>query len=288
MALREPFMMKNNFSAAAASLAIEAKTGESLLITGLRFGALHSGGFAECLIDRLSVGFWYIGDINANHLEQWSIAAQKLSVFQALIDRGLLPGYPVAEGETFKVVPHTAGATVIGAIQYEVHDAGDMTPEMPSGSQSKEYTFLNYGTNGATIAIDATGTLETTRNPTEYPAFPFGDIVPAKTQIDIHGFLVMTWKDSQGNVNPNYAYLKLLKERKVLFDEDRRGIYIREGMGMLSWGPCRQTNLDLELFPLPLTFGPGDELLVQITAGDTEIATNDIYLAAIQTVRRLE
>jgi len=288
MALKESFMVKNNFSAAAASLSIEAKTGESLLITGLRFGALHSGGFAECLIDRLSVGFWYIGDINANHLEQASLTSLHRSVFAALIARGLFPGYPIAEGETFKVVPHTAGATVIGAIQYEVHEAGDMTPDMPNGSQTKQYTFLNYGTNTSTIAAEATGPLDKTRNPTEYPAFPFGEIVPAKTEIDIHGILLISWKDALGNLNPNYAYLKLLKERKVLFDEDRRGIYVREGMGMLTWGPCRQTNIDLELFPQPLTFRPGDELLVQMTAGDTEIVGDDIYLATIQTVRRLE
>jgi len=288
MGLREPFMVKNNFGGASAALSLEAKSGESLLVTGLRFGALHSGGFAECPIDRLSVGFWYVGDINANHLEQCSLIGVHRSVFAALIALGLFPGYPIAEGETFQVVPRTAGATVIGAIEYEIHDAGDMTPDMPNGSQSNEYTFLNYGTNSSTIAIDAVGSLDSTRNPSEYPAFPFGDIVPAKTEIDIIGILLMTWKDAQGNTNPNYAYLKLLKERKVLFDEDRSGIYVREGMGMLTWGPCRQTNVGLELFPQPLKFGPGDELLVQMEAGDTEIAVSDIYLAAIQTVRKLD
>jgi len=288
MALKEKLMVKGNLGTATATLSLEAKTGESLLIKSLRFGALHSGGFAECLIDRLSVGFWYVGDIAANHLEQWSFAAMHLSVFQALIDRGLFAGYPIAEGETFKVAPHTAGATVIGSIGYEIHDAGDMTPDMPNGSMSKEFLFLNYGTNAIEIAIDATGTMDKTRNPSEYPAFPFGEVVPARTEIDILGFLLMTWKDSQGNLNPNYTFLKLLKDRKVLFDEDRNGIYVREGMGQLTWGPCRQSNVGLELFPEPITFGPGDELLVQLGAGDTAIAVDDIYCAAIQRVRRLE
>lgn len=288
MGLRNPFMVKDNFGGATASLSLAAKTGESLLIKGLRFGALASGGFAECLIDRLSVGFWYIGDIKANHLEQWSLAALHHSVFASLIRKGLFKGYPLAEGETFQVLPHTAGATVIGAIEYEVHDAGDITRDMPNGSLSKEYLFLNYGTNAIEIPIDGTGTLDKTRNPSEYPSFPFGDIVPARTEIDILGFLLMTWKDSQGNLNPNYAYLKLVKERKVLFDEDRNGIYVREGMGMLTWGPCRQTNVDIELFPEALHFGPGEELLVQMEAGDTAIAVDDIYLATIQRVRKLE
>lgn len=288
MGLKHPFMIKDNFGAATASLSLEAKSGESILIKGLRIGALHSGGFAECLIDRLSVGFWYIGDIKANHLEQWSLAAIHLSVFQSLINKKLFAGYPIAEGETFQVVPHTAGATIIGGIEYEIHDSGDITRDMPNGSLSKEYLFLNYGTNALEIAASATGTLDKTRNPSEYPAFPFGEIVPANTEIDILGILLMTWKDSQGNVNPNYAYLKLIKERKVLFDEDRNGIYVREGMGRLTWGPCRQTNVDIELFPEPLHFGPGEELLVQMIAGPDIVAADDIYLATIQRVRKAE
>lgn len=288
MALKQPFMVKHNFGAATASLSLEAKTGESILIKGLRFGALASGGFAECLIDRLSVGFWYIGDIAANHLEQCSVTSMLLSVFQSLIKKDLFKGYPLAEGETFTVQPHTAGASVIGAIEYEVHDAGDITSDMPNGSTAKEYLFLNYGTNAIQIETTSIGVLDKTRNPSEYPAFPFGDVVPARTEIEILGILLMNWKDSQGNINPNYKYLKLTKERKVLFDEDRNGLYVREGMGVLTWGPCRQTNVDIELFPTPLLFGPGEELLVNMESGNVAIAIDDIYLATIQRVRKLE
>lgn len=288
MALKKPYMIKSNMLTATASLKLEAKVGESLLVKGLYFGALASGGFAEILIDRVSVGFFYIGDINANHLEQFQMATLLGNVFDRLIAKGIMDGYPIAEGQTFEVRPHTAGSTVIGSIVYEVHEAGDMTSDMPNGSTGLEFTFLNYGTNGSEIAIDATGTLDTSRNPSEYPAFPFGDVVPAKYEMDILGFLLIDWKDALGNLNPNYAFLKLIKDREILFDEDRQGICVREGMGFLTWGPCRQTNVDVELFPSPVLFGPGDELLVQMTAGDTAIAASDIYLATVQKARRLE
>jgi len=288
MALRESYMIKASPLTAVASLSVQAKVGESLLIKGLYFGALHSGGFAEILIDRVSVGFFYIGDINANHLEQYQNAVLLGNVFNRLIVKGLMEGYPVAEGQTFEVKPHTAGATVIGSIIYEVYDAGDMTSDMPNGSTSKEFLFLNYGTNGSEIAIDATGAVDTSRNPSEYPAFPFGDVVPAKYEMEILGFLLIDWKDALGNLNPNYAFLKLTKDRKVLFDDDRLGICVREGMGFLTWGPCRQTNVDMELFPAPVLFGGGDELLVQMTAGDTAIAASDIMIAAVQKARRIE
>jgi hypothetical protein len=287
MGLKNNYMIKSNMLTATASLSVEAKVGESLLIKGLYFGALHAGGFAELLIDRVSVGFYYIGDINANHLEQMQLATLLGNVYDRLIDKDITLGYPVAEGQTFEVRPHTAGATVIGSIVYEVHDAGDMTSDMPNGSTSAEFLFLNYGTNAIEIAIDATGTMDKTRNPSEYPAFPYGEVVPANYEMEILGFLLITWKDAAGNANPNYAFLKLTKDRKILFDDDRQGICVREGMGFLTWGPCRQTNVDIKLFPQPLLFSSGDELLVQMTAGDTAIAVNDLMFASIQRARRI-
>ncbi len=288
MALKEPYMIKGSPLTAVDSLSVEAKVGESLLIKGLHFGALHSGGFAELLIDRVSVGFFYIGDIDVNHLEQWERTLPFGNVFSWLIANGHMAGYPVAEGQTFEVRPHTAGATVIGSIVYEVHEAGDMTSDMPNGSTAKEFLFLNYGTNAIQIDAETTGTLDKTRNPSEYPSFPFGDVVPAKYEMDILGIMLLAWKDAAGNINPNYAFLKLTKDRKVLFDDDRQGICVREGMGFLTEGPCRRTRMGVKLFPAPILFGSGDELLVQMTAGDVDIVIDDILLAAVQIARRLE
>lgn len=284
MAIKQAWMVKNNLLAAAPSLSVTAKAGESLRIIGLRFGALANGSFIECLIDRVSVGFWALVDINANHVEQWSLGTDHGNVFNRLINKELFAGYPVGEGETFEVRPAVAGTEVVGAIEYEIHDADDMKPDMPGGSRSKEFLFLNYGTNKSIIAINATGAIDMSRNPSEYPAFPFGEVVPAKHEITIYGVLLMHWRDWAGNVNPNYAYLKMIRDRQVLFDEERRGICVREGMGFGTWGPCRQTKADIELFPEPLVFGPGDELIMQMTAGDPEIAVQDIGLALIEKV----
>lgn len=286
MALKNAFMIKAAPITAQSELKVTAKVGESLLIKRLHFGALTSGGFAEILIDRVSVGFFYIGDINANHLEQYEITSAIGNVFDRLIAKGLMVGYPVAEGQTFEVRPHTAGTQVVGTITYEVHDAGDMTSDMPNGSAGLEFLFLNYGTNTSQISTTSTGTLDKTRNPSEYPAFPFGEVVPANYTMEILGILLMVWKDAQGNNNPNYAYLKLVKDRSVMFDDDRAGICVREGMGFLTWGPCRQVSADITLFPAPLVFESGDELLIQMTSGGTVIAADDIMLATIQKATR--
>ncbi len=285
MALKEAYMLKENMTAATASLSIKADIGESLVIKQLLVGALHSGGFCECLIDRLSVGFWYIGDINANHLEQCGVTDVLPNLYVRLQQLGIFNGYPVAEGETFEIKPAVAGATIVGAIVYEVHEAGDMTSEMPGGSKADEYTFVNYGTNKAIIAAGEYGDLDKSRNPSEYPAFPFGEVVPAGQEIDIHGILLKTWGGYVDDTADTMRFLKLIRDRKVLFNEDRRGIYVTQGMGPLTWGSIRQTNCDIKLLPAPLKFGPGDELNMSLSAA-VQVTAEDVLMATVQTVRR--
>lgn len=287
MALKQVFMVKENFAAATASLELVAKVGESLLVKQLRFGALASGGFAECLIDRLSVGFWYIGGLNENHLEQCSETTVIPNVFERLIQLAVFNGYPVAEGETFEVKPAVQGSTVVGAIIYEVHDAEDIKAEMDCGSKATSYMFLNYGTNTAEITANTYGALDKSRNPSEYPAFPFGEVVPAGHEVDLMGILLKDWGGYVDDTANGMRYLKLTKDRKVLFNDDRRGIYSTQGMSYFTWGPCRQTNVDVKLFPTPITFKAGDELLVELSAGGVAITAEDVMIAFIQKVRRV-
>lgn len=288
MALKQAYANKNNLSAATASLSLTAKPGESYRVKGLRFGALSSRGFAEIFIDRVSVGYFYIGDINANHLEQWSIATLLGNVFKRLIDLGIHRGFPIAEGQTMTIKPAAVGATVIGAIEYEIGEKDDFKATDPNGSAAKEYDFLNYGTNTAQALTTIYTPVDKSRNPDEYPAFPFGEAVPPKKRIQIFGFLFMDWKDSAGTTNPEYSYLRLMKDREVLFDEDRNGIWVREGMGQLTWGPCRQTNVDIELLPAPLTFEQGTELNVAVQAGSKTLIATGIDLVAIERVINVE
>lgn len=285
MALKEAYMIKENFTAATASLSIQAKVGESLKIKQLLVGALHTGGFCECLIDRLSVGFWYIGDINANHLEQCGVTNALPNLFERLQQKGIFNGYPIAEGETFEIKPAVEGATIIGAIVYEIWDAEDMTAEMPGGSKAEEYLFINYGTNTIAIPAGEYGALDKSRNPGEYPAFPFGEVVPAGLEVDIHGILIKTWGGYVDDTADTMRFLKLIKDRHVLFNGDRRGIYCTQGMGPLTWGSIRQTNCDIVLFPAPLLFSPGDELNVSLSAA-VEVTIEDVLMCTVQTVRK--
>ena len=288
MGLKQPFMIKENMAAAAANLELTAKVGESIMIKQLRVGALHAGGFCEALINRLSVGFFYIGDIDANHLEQCSEADLLPNVFERLIQLKVFDGFPIAEGETFEIKPAVQGATIVGAIIYEIYDAADIKSDTPCGSKAKNFTFLNYGTNTAQIAANAYGALDKSRNPSEYPGFPFGESVPAGYEIDLMGILLKDWGGYVDDTANGMRYLKMTKDRKVLFNDDRLGIYSTQGMSYFTWGPIRKTNTDIKLFPKPITFGPGDELNVELSAGGVAITAEDVMIAAILNARRLE
>jgi len=286
MALRSPYMVKENMSAATASLSIEAGVGESLRIKQLLVGALTSGGFCECFIDRVSVGFWYIGGINENHLEQCGVTDVLPNLFERLQQLELFDGYPIAEGQTFEIKPAVQGTTIVGHIFYEIWDAEDITSDMPGGSNAAQWMFINYGTNTIAIPAGEYGALDHARNPAEYPAFPYGAVVPAGHEIDIHGVLLKTWGGYVDDTANTMRYLRFIKERITLWNTDRRGIYVTQGMGPFTWGSIRQTNCDIKMFPTALTFGPGDELNIALSAA-VEVTIEDVLFATVQTVRKV-
>ncbi|GAI35902.1 unnamed protein product, partial [marine sediment metagenome] len=180
-------------------------------------------------------------------------------------------------------------------------------PEMENGSKSLEYLFINYGDTGGNIE-SATNTLyDNPVSPAEFPDFPYGKVVPAKHEIDIIGILGSP-RASGENDGDNYIYtdfIKLVKDRDVLFDEDLAGLLFShpsttvdsaidqtaEGFTMIGNLSEYDNNPPL-MFPVPLTFVAGDELNIYLTtvAGGTSVpilATDEQEIGLITRVRRL-
>lgn len=250
------------------------------------------------------------GEISGNY--RFNEAVQRVTggrqeTLLAYLQRlGLWTGFPVGEGETFKITG-VARSNARQVIVYEIHDAGDFTPEMPNGSRSLNYTFLNYGNCGAAINTNGDSLYNTSASPAEFPAFPFGAVVPAKTQVEILGICGSAFAASE-NDDTNYIYtrfLKMIKDREVLFDEDRQGIIfenrqldltarvdsIAQGFSLIG----NKSEYDLNdpfMFDPPLVFAPGDELGVYLTtvAGGNgqNLATDEHELCFINRVTRLE
>lgn len=243
---------------------------------------------------------------------RWNEAVQRMTggrseTLLKYLDRlGLWQGIPVAEGETLKITG-VARSNANQVLVYEIHDAGDMTPETPNGSKSKTYMFLNYGNCGAAINTNGDSLYNTSQSPAEFPAFPFGTVVPAKHEIEILGICASAFAP-QENDNTNYIYttfLKLVKDREVLFDEDRQGIIfnnrqldlsgrqdsVQQGFSLIG----NKSEYDLNdpfMFNPPLKFVPGDELAIYLTTiasgSGQNIATDEHEICLIERVTRLD
>lgn len=286
MALKEPFMVKTQgIPISNDPLTLTADTGQSILVKGIGCACYGGSEFAEALIGRLSVGYFRLGFGNVdNHLEHDNNAIWFPNLHDYLVKLGIFKGFPIAEGETFTFKNVTVATQHFSRVIYELHDAGDITKDMPNGSESTEFNFLNYGTNTAAIATDTYGDIDFPLNPKEYPNFPFGADVPSGKEIDVHGILLKNWGGRDDDTAANMRFLRLTKGRQVLFDEDRLGIYVTQGMGHFTWH-TRQARMPFLPFPEPMTFYPGEELKVELSGAATEIKLKDVVFALVETVR---
>jgi hypothetical protein len=223
-----------------------------------------------------------------------------------MVEWGLLTGYPVAVGETFKLTG-AKQANAIQMVRYEIYDEEDMKAEMENGSRALEYIFCNYGNTGAVIAAPGSHLYDTTLNPGEFTDFPFGKVVPAKTEIDLIAILASDFAPSQndGSDSQYTQYLKLIAERETLFDEDRNGLLMlgpsgtnvggrdRIGEGQSLFGNYSDVDMNLPFrFATPLTYKGGDDLDIYVTTAGAgsykDIAVAEHEIALILKVRRGE
>ena len=228
------------------------------------------------------------------------------TLLRDMIERALLTGYPVAEGETFSITGAKQAGAIVLAI-YEIYEPGDIKPEDPNGSRAKEYVFVQYGNSGAAINVDGDTLFDVCQTPPEFPDFPFGKTVSPKHSITLLSILGSDFSPS-ANIAADYTYTKFLKmvyNREVLFDEDRNGLLmlsptganvggrdlVAEGQSLIG----NYSNIDMRLpfiLPEPLVFSPGDELLLYLTTGkvgtgqDINIAGQEVGL--IEAVKGIE
>ena len=214
------------------------------------------------------------------------------TILDEMIKRGLFAGYPIAEGQTM-VFDDVAQSGSIQIAIYEEYDAADIKASMPNGSASKEFIFMNYGRPAANITTSTDTLVNTPVNPSEFPDFPYGKDVPAKYSVSLHGVFASDLVFDLGSDDcMNTSYLKLIRERVTLFDEDRNGfllkgiigntdsaIVVGKGYSMVG----NQSSVDHKKgvwFPQPVVFGGGEELGVYLTtvAGASQ-SSSDLLVA---------
>ena len=301
MALIEPFMVKTSLGTSAdEAVELTAKSGESFLVKDVIING-SDDEYVLLEVEKTTVGFFrvdrhplgshlpapqlYVGD--AEKL-RGVIARASVTLLAYMIEKGWMRGYPVAEGQTFRVKPYTSGKKLNDVIiVYEKYDAGDIKATDENGSESKTYTFVNYGRPSADINDAGDFEINTCVTTKEFPDFPFGMDVPSKTTIDVMGILgseVIRYLDS--GTYTYTKYLKMFKGRTCLFDKDKNGLpfYAPTYSGISSGYSIGRgfsvignySSVDRrEPFvpPSPLTFGSGSEVKMYITAGKATNAT---------------
>lgn len=228
----------------------------------------------------------------------------KQTILEYLSNKGLFAGFPVAAGETFKITG-AAQAGSIQVVQYEIHEEGDMKEDAENGSKSKEYLFMNYGRTSAAVVNSVDTLYDTPQTPAEFPTFPFGKVVPAKTELDLLAIFASDISETDAALG-NYTYskyMKLVYQREVLFDEDRNGIphvgffapdvvnqlSVAEGQSFFG-NLSTKDNKEPLFFPQALTFKEGDELNIYLTTVKVgtggSLAVGDAEIALCLKVRR--
>jgi len=300
MALKEQYMVKTVED--NVDLELEADPGEAFLIKDIHIYN-PATNYITLRTQKVSVGYFRVGGTLGNHLHEPIKDEHKKTLLGYLADLGVFKGLPVDEGEKFTIT----GAKQSGARQtvvYEIYDPADISNTMENGSKADTYVYINYGRLPGAVTSGGETEYTVSQNPAEFPDFPFGANVPAKTEIDLIGILASDYFAGTGTSGQgSYTkYLKLIKERDVLFDEDRQGIpldaepkadttdLIGEGYSLIG----NYSDADLRspwILPSPITFLPGEELYVGLVheakAVAGSIAVDETEIGFIQRVRRV-
>jgi len=315
MALIEPYMVKSAFNVGAdTAVELTAKSGESLLVKDV---IIYDSDDEYVLleVEKTTVGFFRVDNhVLQTHLGTPSAITGKYSTsrgFKAggsitlisyMINKGWMRGYPVAEGQTFRVKPFTSGKKLNNVvIIYEKYDAGDIKATDPNGSEAKEYIFVNYGRPSQALEASKDYEVDNCITTEEFPDFPFGEAVPSKTTIEILGILgteAITYSDANNYVQTKF--LKMFKGRTCLFDRDKQGLpfyqpvfsgisagtHVGRGISVIG----NYSTVDRRepfIPPTPLIFSEGTEVKAFITAEAKGSASLGVKYAEIAFIEKV-
>ena len=278
--------------------------GKSYLVRLIYVEPSANDTFLTLRVDRKTVGAYRIGGKSGNHLSFLTEGNIKRNLMEFLTNKNVNVSIPVAEGQTFNVSRYAETGEVV--LVYDKYDAADIRADMPNGSEAREYIFMQYMNNSATKAVSGDLLLDESNSPAEFPDFPCSAVVPARHKIDIIGLAGHpTCHKTSGDNYILSSFVKMIKDRETLFDEDRAGIIFRAkkpsedktmyridfsligACVMSSYSQSDEISADPFMFTPVLHFESGEELLVYVTfelTGSDTLAVDTVDLAAIMKV----
>lgn len=266
-----------------AGLTLEAGTGESFLVKAIYIGRVTASTYLAVKVDNFSVAYYLVDGKRGNELGGQRLVYKGYNLMDKLVKRGLPFSIPIGEGQKM-TLPVLDG---IGQMQviYDRYDASDILPTAPNGTASKKFGFIQYLRESSVLTASGDMLLDKAITPSEFPDFPAGRAVPARMKIKLHGIHGSPVSDYASSGNGFYTtYLKLVREREVLFDEDRNGFpflgfaststaaaYYGKVQSLIGCGGEMADADPTVKFDDPLFFVPaieflsGEELLIYLT-----------------------
>lgn len=280
---------------------LSAAAGKSLLIKSIYCIASSSDTYLTLSVDRVTVGVYRVAGRAGNQVSPYLTDYVIPHIMDFLTSKGINVAIPVAEGQTFNVSRFAETGNVM--IVYDEFDAGDVRSDMPNGSDANEYTFIQYMSSSETPVASQDILIDTSLSPAEFPDFPCGKNVPAGHTITMLGIAGHPF--TTGGAGPNAwgtTFVKLIREREVLFDEDRNGIPF-DGQDATATadaymcnfsliGPCTPVLLDSAvqvigdplMFDPALVFGEGEELNIYLSGIMTTAAAWEETLVDLEVI----
>lgn len=269
---------------------LEAKSGESLRVKRIECIPSTNDTYLTARVDRVTVGFYRVKGKSGNHLSTILTAYLKRNLMEFLANQGIDVTIPIEEGQTLSISRYAETGNVM--IIYDRYSAGDIKATDPNGSKSNTYTFIQYAKVGTAPTDACDAHIDTALSPSEFIDFPCGVAVPAKHTVDLLGIVGCPFVDGAGGpISFASSFLKLIRNREVLFDPDRNGIpfdgqdaaatALAYGSNFSLIGPCTEVllntnaiaNGDPLMFDPPLHFDAGEELNAYLTVVETGAAT---------------
>lgn len=275
---------------ASAGGDLEARSGESLRVRRIECIPSTTDSYITISVDRVTLAYYRVKGKSGNHLSTILWSHLKQNIMEFLTESGINVTIPIAEGQVLNVKRYAETGNVM--LIYDRFSAGDIKAADPNGSESKIYTFLQYAKVSPAPTASGDALIGVSLTPAEFPDFPCGKVVPPNHTIELLGIAGSPFVDgAAGPVSFATSFMKLVKDREVLFDPDRNGIPF-DGQAAAATAlaykanfsliaPCTEILLDSSvitngrplMFDPPLRFEAGQELNAYLTVVKTGAAT---------------
>jgi len=267
----------------SGALTIEASDRESLMILARGIAGGGDDDIIQESIDEETMLAYPATDGEAELFPGPVVDNLNTDVHGRLREAGLeAPMLKVPEGDEFRLT--TSGSSGTATVLYRQDEAVMVSENQEGAPGSKNRTFISSAEETQTITASSVETVDvtTSQNPGILRDFPYSEDVPASREYDLQALAIAL--DSAGSgANVQLNGFRLQSEEREFLAKDS---------AFVDTDLAQYPNDDLTTLPFVFsaqpTFGPGDELDLQVEAENTTSGDEDAVIDVSMVFYRRE